>query len=94
MALGIGWSQALLVAGLWLIFATTLHLARLVPAAGLIAAGLFVAMWLVIDRLVPDAGAWFVAGLKLLALLLFYAASGLALYGVVTGRATMLFLPL
>lgn len=94
VSLGIGWSQSLLVAGLWLIFATALPHARLVPAVGLIGAGLFVAMWLVIDRLVSEAGARFAAGLKLLALGVFYAASALALYGVVTGRATMLFLPL
>lgn len=94
MVLGFGWAQSLLIAGLSLMFATTVSLHRLVPAVGLIGAGLFVAMWLVIDRLVDGVKPSFVSGLKFAAVLLFYTATAVTVYGIFTGRATMLFLPL
>ena len=94
MALGIGWSQLLWVLACGLIFSPTLHAARLVPAVGLIGAGCFVAMSLVFDQLLPDAMPSFVIPAKLLCVLVFYTASGLTLYGVLTGCATMLFFSL
>jgi len=92
-ALGVGWAQSLLVLGLWLLFATALSSHRLIPAAGLIAAGLFVAMGLVIDRLVPDAQPGFVGLLKHFCTLLCYTATAVSAYAILTGRAALLFLP-
>ena len=47
----------------------------------MVGASLFLVMWLVIDRLVPEAGRWFTGTLKVSAIVVFYACGVLTLLG-------------
>ena len=78
---GFCWAQSMLVLGLVWLMPATAHEGG--PAYGLamIAAGLFLAMWLVIDRLVPDASRVFTGTLKLAALVVFYGCGWAVLVG-------------
>lgn len=80
-----GWAQSLLVAGVALIAAPLPLSLRLGPGLAMIGAGLFVAMWLVIDPAIPDAGAGLTTVLKSLCLLLFYLGSAWMVYGILSG---------
>jgi len=88
MLLGTVLGQALIVAGLWLVFAQALPAYRWVPGLALLAAGLYLGMTRVIDPLVPNAGRVFVGSLKSLMALAFYACAALTLYSVFSGTAS------
>jgi len=86
LVLGTCWAQGLLVAGYALLLGPIFDDARLLLGLSMLGAGAFVAMGLVIDRLVPDAGGWVVVPLKLSAAALFIGCGGMSVYGVVTGQ--------
>lgn len=83
---GFCWGQALVVFGLAVLFLDPKWTSRAVPSAGLIGAGLFVAMGLVIDPLVPRASPRMVCCLKCAAVFLFYSCTALTLYALLSGH--------
>lgn len=91
--IGTGWAQSLLVAGIALLAAPLPVSLGVGPGLALIGAGLFVAMWLVIDPAVPGAGPIMTVGLKIACLLLFYAGSAWMVYGILSGIAAGLITP-
>lgn len=86
MLLGTIWSEVLLVAGLALALAPPIGADRLLPAMTLWSAGSFVAMWLVIDRLVPDARPSVVRSLKLANAAVFWVCGSIWVYSIATGQ--------
>lgn len=70
---GLGWAMSMLILGLASMMLTSPWGHHLAVGLALVGASLFVVMWLVLDRLVPDAGRVFTGTLKLVALVLFYA---------------------
>lgn len=78
---GFCWAQCMLVLGLLLLMPAVNRDNGPAFGLALVAAGLFLAMWLVIDRLVPDASRFFTGTLKLVLLVVFYACGSAALYG-------------
>jgi hypothetical protein len=70
-----------LVLGLVLLVPDPIRGDTRVMGLSMIAAAFFLAMWLVIDRLVPKAGRVFTGTLKLSAVVLFYACGVLSLVG-------------
>lgn len=92
LVIGTAWAQVLLVAGCVALFGIGQAGTHLLAGAAFVSAGLFVAMALVIDPLVPKAGRGFVFGLKLAAVFVFLVCSGLAVYGILSGRAAAIML--
>ncbi|MFN3165805.1 MAG: hypothetical protein ACE37H_01940 [Phycisphaeraceae bacterium] len=88
--LGACWAQGLLVAGIALLLAPQANEAWLLLGLSLVGGGAFVAMGVVIDRLVPDAGALVVLPLKLVASAIFIGCGSLTVYGVLTGQPVSL----
>lgn len=82
--------QAMLVFGLWLAFAQWLASSRLAAALALMAGGMYLAMVIVIDPLVPGAGRVFVGLIKSAVAIVFYASAALVIYGMGSGRASEL----
>lgn len=89
MLLGTIWAQSLLLAGLTLLFSAPLTIQRLMPALAFLSAGLFVAMWLVIDKLVRQASTAVVGLLKVAVGLVFWVAGGLTVYTLLTGQTPL-----
>ena len=73
-----GFAQTVFVLGLALWFSGATFIPGQFSGLALVAAGGFLAMWLVIDPLVPDAGKAFAWSLKAGMLLLFYVYAGLS----------------
>ena len=87
MLIGAFCGQVLLVGGLSLLFGETgLTTERYAASVALLGAGLLVAMWLVIDRLVPDATVIVVVPLKLAAFLAFALGGSITVYTIVSGQ--------
>lgn len=84
--IGTFWSQVLLVAGLALLLTPVVSDGRRIAGLALFGAGCFVAMGLVIDRLVPEAGPVVVVPLKLAAVLAFWVCGGVTVYRIATGQ--------
>lgn len=86
-------AQILLVVGVgWVLWSIEENW-RLMPGLAFIGAGFFVAMSLVIDRLVPDATQGFVLSLKLVCVLTCSVCGGLTVFGLLSGRAIVLMPP-
>lgn len=78
---GFCWGQCMLVLGLLLLVPTVPRGSGPATGLALVAAGLFIAMWLVLDRLVPEANRFLTGTLKLVTIVVFYACGSAALYG-------------
>jgi len=74
-----GWALSVLVLGLVLLMPDTDRGDTRLMGLAMVAAAAFFVMWLVIDRLIPDAGPVFTGTLKLAALVVFYASGVLTL---------------
>lgn len=85
LLVGACWAEVLLVAGVWVLLAGLPLSARLAPGLVFVSAGLYVAMMLVIDRLVPDAGRVMVGSLKIAVVLVFCTCTVLTLYALLSG---------
>ena len=82
MLTGFAWALSALVLGLTLMLPALRGEGDFVMGLAFAAVGLFLAMWLVIDPLVPQAGPFFTGTLKLLAVVLFFASGFATLYGI------------
>lgn len=80
--IGLFWAQSILVLGLALMLPALRGEGDPVMGLAFVSASLFLAMWLVIDFLVPQAGQIFTGTLKLLTVVLFFASGVATLYGV------------
>ncbi len=78
------WAQSMFVLGLSQLVSQMPEMPadmQLTMGLAFVAAGLFLAMWLVIDPLVPQAGRIFTGTLKLAMVVLFYICSAATLAG-------------
>ncbi|MBX2851332.1 MAG: hypothetical protein KTR15_06270 [Phycisphaeraceae bacterium] len=79
-------AQAVLVLGLGLLLGAFGTHEPLAAALALIAASLLLAMTCVIDPLVPEAGKFFTAAIKLITLVVLLVCTSHVLYSVITGH--------
>ena len=79
--INLAWALSVLVLGLYLLIPDALGGDTRVMGLAMVGASLFLVMWLVIDRLVPNAGRWFTGTLKVSAIVVFYASGVITLLG-------------
>ncbi|MEM6504259.1 MAG: hypothetical protein AAGC44_12005 [Planctomycetota bacterium] len=88
--LGYCWAQCVIVIGLALLLAEITAKPETEAGLTMIAGGAVLAMGLVVDKLVPDAGRTFVWTLKGAAIVMFIACGAWTLQGIITGRVDLL----
>ncbi|MEM9348117.1 MAG: hypothetical protein AAGB26_16025 [Planctomycetota bacterium] len=88
--LGYCWAQFVIVIGLALLLSKITSKPETEAGLTMIAGGAVLAMGLVIDKLVPEAGRTFVWTLKGAAIVVFVACGAWTVQGIVAGRIDLL----